>query len=503
MSLRTRLFATCAIMMSVLLVPAGYGINRLAALHEIAADQRDRHAAAFLALGRLQAVLANFDRYARSYIAAPDPGLRRGMHRAIVEADAQLLHLRGAGYAQPAAATAARVAALGSDAVRIESLVEAARLADATAYFEAVKIRLDETLDGLEATAREVDRRSRAGIAEAQSISATAASTGLAVTVIALVLALALAAWTTYALSTPLRRLREATSRVAGGRFEAEPLLPYDQKDELGDLARSFRTMTQRLAELNRVRAEFISMATHDLRTPVSVITGYAQLVEDGIFGSITERQREALLCIQEQATILTRLSNQLLDVGRLEAGGFGIEKGPVGTTELFAAIERGFSALAARHGIDFAVELDPSAPRTFFADGDRLRDQVFGNLLANAFKFTPHGGRVRVHARRIGDRLAVEVADTGPGIPRELLPHVFDKFAQSGDARSLGSGLGLAIASEVVEAHGGRIGVESEPGRGTSFRIELPLAADAPDGEAAETITRPGNLSGPRVVHR
>src|SRR5690606_21060617 len=108
--------------------------------------------------------------------------------------------------------------------------------------------------------------------------------------------------------------------------FEADPSLPYDKKDEVSDLARSFRSMTERLAELNRLRAEFISMATHDLRTPVSVITGYAQLMEEGIFGPVTDRQREALISIQEQATTMMRLSNQLLDAGRLEAGGLKIE---------------------------------------------------------------------------------------------------------------------------------------------------------------------------------
>lgn len=502
MSLRTRLLATCAVMTAVLLVPAGYGIHRLARLRDIASEQRERHAAAFLATGRLQAALATFDRYARSYIAAPDPALRRGMHRAIAGARAELAHLRAAGYGSVAAATGERIDALAADAVRIEGLVESGRLTQATAHVEAVALRLDEAQDGLERIAGEVDRRSMADIAHAQAISSTAARTAATVTAIALLLALGLAVRTTYALSTPLRRLLDATAAVAGGRFEADPHLPYGQRDELGDLARSFRTMTQRLAELNRVRAEFISMATHDLRTPVSVISGYAQLVEEGILGSITDRQRNALLCIQEQAVILTRLCNQLLDVGRIEAGALGIEPAQIETAALFAAVECGFTALAAREGIDFAVEIDPSVPAMFAADGDRIRDQVLGNLLANAFKFTPRGGRIRVHAWRDGDSLVIDVADTGPGIPGDLLPRVFDKFSQSGEARARGTGLGLAIAKEVVEAHGGRIGVESEPGRGTTFRVALPLTAAGAE-PYPPTNARPGGLPAPRLARR
>ncbi len=505
MNLRSRLLAIFLGMTLVLLVPAGYGLNRLTVLRDLAFEQRDSHAAAFLAIGRLQTELAVFDRYARSYIVLPDPDLRAGMHEAISRAKTEVGRLRDAGYAEVADGPGERLDRLRADAERIEALVKADRLSSATEYFESVKLRLDEAQASLARVAAEVDRRSLEDVATAYEISATATSTGIAVTGIAALLAVILTLWTTYALAAPLRRLRHATAAVAGGRFEADPSLPYDKKDEVGDLARSFRSMTERLAELNRLRAEFISMATHDLRTPVSVITGYAQLMEEGIFGPVTDRQREALISIQEQATTMMRLSNQLLDAGRLEAGGLKIECTQVDSRELFGVLERSFAALATTERIDFAVEVDPSVPPTFPADGDRLRDQILGNLLANAFKFTPRGGRIRVRAWREGARLRIDVSDTGPGIPRDLLPFVFEKFSQSDDARAKGSGLGLAIARQLVEAHGGSIHVESELECGTTFCVALPLAPELVRTETEKVrneTARPEVPSEPRLTY-
>src|SRR5690606_30208170 len=141
------------------------------------------------------------------------------------------------------------------------------------------------------------------------------------------------------------------------------------------------------------------------------------------------------------------------------------------------AAIERNFAPMAERQEIDFRIEADPAVPRTITADGDLLRDQVLGNLIGNAFKFTPAGGRIRVRAWvEEDDVLCLEVADDGPGIPADELPRIFDKFYQAGARRAKGSGLGLAIANEVMTAHGGEITVRSEAGKGTAFTIRMPI---------------------------
>ena len=133
---------------------------------------------------------------------------------------------------------------------------------------------------------------------------------------------------------------------------------------------------------------------------------------------------------------------------------------------------------LAQKQAIAFDVELDSDAPATIHADGARLRDQVLGNLLANALKFTPEGGSIRVRGFGENAHFVIEVCDTGAGMPADLLPHVFDKYFQIGEqARSKGAGLGLTIAHDVVHEHGGTISVDSEEGAGTTFRIVLPVS--------------------------
>jgi signal transduction histidine kinase len=265
--------------------------------------------------------------------------------------------------------------------------------------------------------------------------------------------------------------------------------LPYDRHDELGDLSRSFRSMTQRLAELDRLKAEFIGIATHELKTPLNVISGYAELIEESIYGPVTEQQKQVLGSIREQTRVLARMVNQLLDISRLEAGGFRLEMEQVDTGDMFAAIQRTFEPLARQKKIQFVVTVDPDVPKWISGDGDRLRDQVIGNLLSNAFKFTREGGRIQVRTWAEDNALRVAVEDTGVGIPEDELPHIFDKWHQvAGEARNKGAGLGLNIAHEIIEAHGGTISVESTAGKGTTFCISIPLAPPPFKSRVAET---------------
>ena len=456
MTLRTRLVLSIGGIALLVVLPALYGASRLARLRDIAEDLHGRHAAAFLALGRLQANLADLDRFERSYIAAPAPAARQGMNTALEDARGELARLDQTGYSSVAVGTRARLDTLEASTRQVERLVESRRVEEATRYFEALKPRLTAVQRSLDPIASEIDRRSGADVARAQEISAAASTTTLLGTLAAALVALFWGLWATEALTRPLRKLQRATSAVAGGEFVVPPNLPYGRRDEMGELSRSFRWMTQRLAELDRLKAEFISIATHELKTPINVIGGYSELLETGAYGDLTPKQQEVLGSVREQTRVLTRLVNQLLDMSRLEAGGLRVEVERTDLRVLLEDVRRSFEPLARQKRIDFQVEVQPTSPPSLPLDAARVREQLLGNLLSNALKFTPENGRIRVRARGSGDSAVIEVSDTGVGIPPEKLPHIFDKFYQVGsDARSKGAGLGLSIALHIHAATG------------------------------------------------
>ncbi len=253
--------------------------------------------------------------------------------------------------------------------------------------------------------------------------------------------------------------------------------MPTGRTDELGQLAVSFREMTRQLRELDKLKAEFVSVASHELKTPINVILGYLQLLEEGVYGPLTPQQLDIQKTVANQANTLSRLVKQLLDVSRFEAGGGRLEPRPIRLDALVQELQSAFHVLALQREINFSAEQCDGLPPEVYWDLDRI-NEVIGNLLSNAFKFTPRGGSVELTLAPVGANVRVSVRDTGAGIPPEQLPRIFEKFYQAdnqGAARAAGSGLGLAIAKQIVEAHGGAIVCESKVGAGTTFAITLP----------------------------
>jgi signal transduction histidine kinase len=474
---RTRLVLTMVGIAALVALPALYGVTRLAAVRDIALGQRGRHGAALSSLGRLQTRVGDLDRFQRGYVAAPSEELRAGMHEALERSRFHLGRLSEVGYSDVAALAVVQIEQLEEATRQIEVLVEAGQDQEATLLFEDVKPLFAATQTSLDSLGRTIDERSRQDAVQATLIAAAAATTTLVTLWVALTLAIGLGTWVTAAVTRPLYRLQAGIADVADGRLEAPPDLPYGRRDEIGDLARSFRAMAARLAELDRIRAEFVSMTSHELKTPINVIGGYTELIDEGMYGPVTPRQKEALTAIQEQSRKLADMVNQLQDISRLETRGFPVEPREVRTEEILTVVKRTFQALARQKQIQFDVTAEPDTPETIVADPDRIRNEVLGNLLSNAFKFTAPGGAIRVRAARDDGRICIEVSDTGTGIPEKDLAHVFDKYYQVGDeAKAQGSGLGLAIARQIVHDHGGEITVASRTGDGTTFRILLPL---------------------------
>ncbi|HET9582357.1 MAG TPA: HAMP domain-containing sensor histidine kinase [Gemmatimonadota bacterium] len=493
MTLRTRLLLSLAVMALLLIYPALYGLSRLMEMSDVAQRLEGPQAEATAAVGRTRTALAELDRHQRAYIIAGDSLSRRAMWIALRSADRAVATLDRVGFGEAGDTVGHDLARLRAATTEIDSLVEAGAAAEATAAFRAVAAVYEEAGEGLVAASRTIEREGTRSLAETRAGIAATRSMIAVTAVLALLSAVGLGAWTVRAIGRPIMDLRDAMTGMAAGNFSAPDGLPYGRSDEIGDLSRSFRTMTEELARLQRLRAEFVSMASHELKNPLNVIGGYAEILDEGQFGELNPEQRQSLKAIHEQVRVLTRLVNQLLDLGRYEAGALDLQRDAVSVPDLLEGVVRSFGSLARQRGIDLCLRVSANAPPVIWGDVERLRNEVLGNLLSNAVKFTPSGGTVTVSAAADDRGLRIRVRDTGPGVPAEKVAFVFEKFYQAdGPARSLGAGLGLAIARDMVVAHGGQIGVESEPGGGATFWFTIPMRTqDIPAEPGVVSIER------------
>ena len=217
---------------------------------------------------------------------------------------------------------------------------------------------------------------------------------------------------------------------MADGNYAPPRDLPYGRGDEIGDLARSFRGMTQRLEDLDRLKTEFVGVASHELKTPINVIRGYTELIEEELAGELTQHQRDILDRIAEQTRSMAKMVSRLMDISKLETGKYQMDLEVVLVQDLLLGLVRSYELLADERGIKLHSEVLPETPDRVEVDVDLFRGEVLGNLITNALRFAPEGGEVRVLARREEEGVLFEVADNGPGIPRRHRPHVFKKLS-------------------------------------------------------------------------
>lgn len=240
---------------------------------------------------------------------------------------------------------------------------------------------------------------------------------------------------------------------------------------------RLLETEMEKLRELDRLKSEFVSHVSHELRTPLTAIKGALDNMLDGLTGALNDKQGRYLHRMKGNTDHLVRLIDDILDLSRIEAGQIVLNPRPVSLPRLIAEICDSMKPLADGKSIDLHAETP--AEMIVTADRDRVM-QVLMNLTGNALKFTPPGGRVRLSAEESGETARIRVADTGIGLDSREKGRIFERFYRV-PSRTLekveGTGLGLTIAKSLVELHGGSIGVESEPGEGTTFTVTLPLA--------------------------
>ena len=260
-------------------------------------------------------------------------------------------------------------------------------------------------------------------------------------------------------------------------------------EQEREEFTRELEVRNERLLELDRLKDEFVALVSHELRTPLTSIRGYLELVLDGEAGEVTDEQRQFLGVVERNANRLLELVGDLLFLAQIEAGKLSLEVGAVDLAAVAAESVETARPLAEDKEITLTLATSPLP----LLAGDRARlAQLLDNLVSNAIKFTPEGGRVDVRASSSRGNAILEVRDTGMGIPAEEQEHVFERFFRTTRATEQaiqGTGLGLAISKAIVHAHGGRITLASSDGEGATFRVTIPIRAVQPAAPAREEI--------------
>ncbi len=288
--------------------------------------------------------------------------------------------------------------------------------------------------------------------------------------ILSLILAFLVSGW----IANPLQKVVNAARGMPSA--EVKPLEAAGPH-EVQELTRAFNSMMARMQASQRSQREFVANVSHEMKTPLTSIQGFAQALLDGT-ANTKESQQKAAQVIYSESERMHRMVLDLLDLAKLDAGTAEMQMAPVNVRALLNSIAEKFTPQSQRAGVSILCDLPETLP-PLIADGDRLA-QVFTNLTDNALKFTPPGGTVTLSAFVESDKLHISVKDTGAGIPEADIPHIFQRFYQADPARkggeAHGAGLGLAIAHEIIAAHGGRISVRSHKGAGTTMEVILPL---------------------------
>ncbi|MHB9858147.1 sensor histidine kinase [Streptomyces sp. YIM S03343] len=281
--------------------------------------------------------------------------------------------------------------------------------------------------------------------------------------------ALVVGVYTARRATAPIAELTRAAEDLAAGHRDRRATAIPD--NEIGELATAFNTMADRVEKEDELRRTFAADVAHELRTPLAIQRSELEAIQDGI----REPSDAAIGSLHDENMRLTRLVADLEALASADAAVFTLERRPLPLADLVTDTVDGLADAFTDARITVRTELVEVR-----VDGDPVRlRQIVTNQLTNAVKFVPEGGSVAVGLRREDDWAVLTVADTGPGIPGDELPHIFDRFFRSRTARADGSGIGLAVAAELTTAHGGTLTAASEPGHGTTFTTRLPALAD------------------------
>jgi signal transduction histidine kinase len=378
------------------------------------------------------------------------------------------------------------------DAFR-QVVTEAVRLTGAGNVAAARELQVSQAgplADRLQRLTDQLVNKAEADMVASVEASRAAYETSVLVVVgfgaVSIALALALGYAISWSVIGPVRQMAVRLDEIAAGDFSHQVEVP--NRDELGALAADLNRMSGNLGRLygqlettNRHKSQFLASMSHEVRTPLNAIIGFSEVLREQLFGDLNARQQRYVQHIAESGRHLLALINDILDLSKVEAGRMELELGPVPLAEM---LENGLTVVrdrASRHGIELHLELDPGI--TCVQADERKVKQIVFNLLSNAVKFTPDGGHVDVVLHALSsDAVQISVHDRGPGVALEDQERIFEEFEQGGHGvhpAQEGTGLGLTVAKRLVELHGGRIWVQSQPGAGSTFSFTLPVRQD------------------------
>ena len=329
-------------------------------------------------------------------------------------------------------------------------------------------------LEELEKVQTSIQQNANEKIMELYDAGVEAYQMAIVMIAVLLVFGLTLSFLINRSITQPISVLVKKTRDIGKGDFKGN--INLSSPPELAELASAFNLMCNKLGELDQMKSDFFSTVTHELRTPLSSIKMGISLLAGGREGPLTEGQKELLNLVKQENNRMVGLVNAILDLAKMEAGMMTYEVEQKNIVPLIDQVVKEMTPLVETKKIRLESEVAEKLPIPK-VDTEKFL-QVLRNVIGNALKFTPEGGRVNVSVRTIDEGLQISVADTGPGIPEKNLTTIFEKFQQvetKGPYKAKGTGLGLAIAKQVITHHGGKIWAESKLGEGSTFFILLP----------------------------
>ena len=346
--------------------------------------------------------------------------------------------------------------------------------------FDTYKEEKDQAINGITEFLKKIRSYNQQStynkVKKLDEIEATAGSAAVTIGIVALAIGIIISVFITVNITKPLSVIKKKTREIARGNFGND--LTLSSPPEIKELAQAFNLMCAKLKELDKMKSEFFSLMSHELRTPLTTIKEGTNLFMESLKGKeVTEKQKRLMTIINEECNRLINLVNSLLDLSKMEAGMMVYNFTHADIILLIDKIAREMEPLTETKNIYIETVISDSLPLVR-ADINKMLE-VLRNLIGNAVKFTPNGGKVQISAQETEKGVSVSVSDTGTGIPQEKIETIFDKFKRAtfGDSgKIMGSGLGLYIVQQIITAHGGKIWVESVTGKGSTFTFVLPV---------------------------